>query len=118
MGMLRTISHATFALILGLAVALWSVAPSSSHAPVVFETIQDHFEMIETHGHAHGSLSEDVYWAMHGHSHDSADHDHSPAVLALVTRETVVPPTRDLWRLRAASAGPSRIFRIERPPRA
>ncbi len=118
MGTLRTISSATSALILGLAIALWSIAPASSHAPVVSEAIEDHFERIETHGHAHGSLAEDIYWAMHGHNHDNADHDHSPAVLALIVRDTAVPPTRDLWRLRASGAGPTRIFRIERPPRA
>ena len=118
MGTLRAIAHAAFALLLALSVAIWSVAPVASHAPVVFETIHDHFEMIETHGHAHGSLAEDVYWAMHGHSHDTADHDHSPAVLTLAMRETAFAPPRDLWRPRVASTGPTRVFRIERPPRA
>ena len=115
---LRAIAQAGFALLLALSVALWSVAPAASHAPIVFETIHDHFEMIETHGHAHGSLAEDIYWAMHGHSHDTADHDHSPAVLALAMREMAYPPSRDLRRPQAAETGPTRAFRILRPPRA
>lgn len=113
----RNISNMVFALVMGVSVSLWSVVPASSHAPVIAETIQDHVEMIETHGHAHGNLAEDIYWAMHGHSHDAADHDHSPAVLTLARRGSVIEPTRDLWRLRASPPGPSRSFRIERPPR-
>lgn len=114
----RNICGTVRALVLGLSVALWSVAPAAGHAPIVFETIHDHLETIESHGHAHGSLAEDIYWAMHGHSHDAADHDHSPAILLLVRRTVAVAPVRDAWRFAQAPPAPSRSFRIERPPRA
>lgn len=63
------------------AVIVWSVMPWFAHAPTVFETIHDHLEMVEDHGHSHG-FEEDLYWAMHVHSHDVVDHDHNQAFLA------------------------------------
>jgi len=91
--------------------------PATSHAPVIFETLQEHMEMIAEHGHSHG-LEEDLAWAMHGHSHDSADHDHSQAVLTRGFLSQPFEGYRTAWRLRPALAGPSTKFRIERPPRA
>ena len=112
----RKIGQSTFAAFLGVAVVLWSVVPATSHAPTIFETLQEHAEMIAEHGHSHG-LEEDLYWALHGHSHDSADHDHSQAMLALVGASQPFPDIRDAWRLRLSPAGASRVFRSERPPR-
>lgn len=40
--------------LLCLSLVVWSVVPAASHAPAVFETIQDHLEMIADHGHSHG----------------------------------------------------------------
>jgi hypothetical protein len=68
------------AVLMCLALIVWSAVPSFTHSPAVFETIQGHLEMVEDHGHSHG-FEEDLYWAMHGHSHDTADHDHNPAYL-------------------------------------
>ncbi|MCR9111083.1 MAG: hypothetical protein NXH94_19650 [Rhodobacteraceae bacterium] len=103
--------------LLCLSLVVWSVMPAVAHAPAVFETIQDHLEMIADHGHSHG-LNEDLYWAMHGHSHDAADHDHSQALAALDDRSHPTSIHRDTWLLRASSSGCHHSFRIERPPRA
>lgn len=95
----------------------WTLAPSSSHAPKVIETLQAHAEMVADHGHSHG-LEEDLAWALHGHSHDVADHDHTQAVLSQV-RVVGVPVA---WRTASARFSathwsPPR-YRLERPPRA
>ncbi|NOD65608.1 hypothetical protein [Ruegeria sp. HKCCD6109] len=114
-----------------LALVVWSVTPSFSHAPAIFETIQDHLEMVEDHlemvedhlemvedhGHSHG-FEEDLFWAMHGHSHDVVDHDHNQAFL---TSGPGIAPEFHLgeaWRRLASANGPTRQFRIDRPPRA
>jgi len=113
---LRTIGQTAFAAFLCLAILVWSVMPATSHAPTIFETIQDHAEMLAEHGHAHG-FEEDLYWAMHGHSHDSADHDHSPAVLTFASLSRPFRAITTIWRIGAAPARPTLTFLIERPPR-
>ena len=113
----RKISRYAFAALLTVSLALWSVLPATSHAPAVFETIQDHLEMIADHGHSHG-FEEDLYWAMHGHSQDMADHDHSQALLAFGDRSHPTCTHRDAWRLKASPGGGHHNLGIERPPRA
>lgn len=107
----------TLAAVLCLALVVWSLVPSASHVPSVFDVMAEHSQMITEHGHAHG-LEEDLFWALHGHSHDVADHDHSQAMLT-VTAATH-PPTawRDPAPLPHPSDGPHRIYLLERPPRA
>ena len=113
---LAILGQKTVAAMLSLSLVLWSVAPTSTHTPAVFEVIHDHLEMIADHGHSHG-LEEDLYWAMHGHSHDVADHDHSQAFLS-TSHRTVPVAVFSETRLRVgAENGPSRHFRIDRPPR-
>ncbi len=115
---LRTIGKAAFATLLCAAMLVWSVVPTTSHAPAILEVLQEHAEMIAEHGHSHG-LEEDLAWAMHGHSHDSVDHDHSQAV---VPGRDLSPQPLDIyraaWRLNSATSSPLRIDLIERPPRA
>lgn len=72
--------------------------------------------MVAEHGHSHG-LQEDLLWAMHGHSHDAVDHDHSHAVAALDERSAPLPDLRDTWMHRPSRDGPYRAGRIDRPPR-
>ncbi|WP_170429621.1 hypothetical protein [Ruegeria arenilitoris] len=103
--------------VLCLSMFVWSVTPSFSHAPAVFETIQDHLEMVEDHGHSH-RFEEDLYWAMHGHSHDVADHDHNQAFLSNGPGSAPDVHSGEAWRMLSAGRGPTRQFRIERPPRA
>ncbi|NDW59874.1 hypothetical protein G0P98_25650 [Yangia sp. PrR004] len=109
--------RASLAALLCLCFAIWSLQPVTSHVPNILTVLQDHAEMIETHGHSHG-LEEDIAWAMHGHSHDVADHDHSPAMLmrspsvevdAMVAEAEA--PALPSW-----AAGP--VYLHERPPRA
>ncbi|MFT6530486.1 MAG: hypothetical protein ACJASC_000005 [Limimaricola cinnabarinus] len=114
---LRTIGQTVFAALLGMAILLWSVMPATSHAPALFETIQEHAEMVAEHGHSHG-FEEDLYWAMHGHSHDGADHDHSPALLTFSSLSRPFSAVGSIWHLGAVPTGPTRAFLIERPPRA
>lgn len=106
-----------FAVLTCAALVVWSVMPSFTHAPTVFETIQDHLEMVESHGHSHG-LEEDLYWAMHGHSHDVTDHDHNQALLTPIRGSEPFVEVREPWLRITSTSGPSRQFRIDRPPRA
>jgi len=98
------------------AVSTWSLLPAYTHTPVLIETLQDHADMVAKHGHSHG-FAEDLLWALHGHTHDVADHDHSPVVLlrplsvrlGIVSQSVSRPSTVD-----HAAIGPSPF---ERPPR-
>lgn len=114
---LRTTGQAAFAMLLCVAVLVWSVVPTSSHVPAVLDVLQEHEQLIADHGHSHG-MEEDLAWAMHGHSHDRADHDHSQAVvLGRALAAQSVDVFRAAWRLSATSANTSRVYLIERPPR-
>lgn len=103
--------------LLCLSLVVWSVMPTTTHTPAVIETIQDHLEMIADHGHSHG-FEEDLYWAMHGHSHDVADHDHNQAYLMPGRSSEPSAEYRKPWLRIASTNGPTRHFRIDRPPRA
>lgn len=99
-----------------LCLFVWATVPAASHTPKFLDTIQEHLQMIEEHGHSHG-LELDVLWAMHGHQHDRADHDHNPAVL-------VFPPFRNAhlheqmcWQLPFADATSITIHPPRRPPK-
>lgn len=105
-----------WAVVAVLCLLTWSLAPTVSHVPTVLKTLQEHAQMVETHGHSHG-LEEDLIWAMHGHSHDAADHDHSPAALVAAP---VFGPARRMSALRYSARDihwTPPVFRLERPPR-
>jgi hypothetical protein len=105
-------------MLLCVAVLVWSVVPATSHVPAVLDVLQEHSEMIAEHGHSHG-LEEDLAWAMHGHSHDSVDHDHSQAVV--LAHDPAAQPLdiyKAAWRVSSTFPNPLRINLIERPPRA
>lgn len=99
------------------AVVAWTVAPATSHLPKIMDTLLDHAEMIESHGHTHG-FEDDLMWALHGHSHDVADHDHTQAVVLPSETARILP------KIKTAKSGLIRIhwstplFLLERPPRA
>ncbi|MBE1297871.1 hypothetical protein [Phycobacter azelaicus] len=105
-----------FAVLSCAALLVWSLVPSFTHAPTVIDTMQDHLEMVEAHGHSHG-FEEDLYWAMHGHSHDVADHDHGQALLPLGREADPFSEFTKPWTRIASIDGPYRQFRIDRPPR-
>ena len=114
----RSKARVGLSLLLGLCVALWSLAPTASHVPEMVETLQDHAQMVAEHGHSHG-FEEDLAWAMHGHPHDVVDHDHSPvALLRAVGRRSPsrLPDVRSPARFDAAEE--TALPPPERPPRA
>lgn len=113
----RTIGQMVFASVLCLSLVIWSVVPSVNHTPAVVETFQDHLELIAEHGHSHG-VEHDLYWVLHGHSHDTADHDHSQALLMARAPSGAQESSRDGWRFRSSDSGEHTVFRIDRPPRA
>jgi len=100
-----------------IALAVWTVSPTASHLPKIVETLQEHAEMIATHGHSHG-LEEDLIWALHGHSHEAADHDHKQADFIQDRAQNVTIETRIYWHGIAIANGPPPSFRLDRPPRA
>ena len=109
--------HSVLAALVCLSLVIWSLAPSASHVPSVFEVVAEHTDMIADHGHSHG-FEEDLVWALHGHSHDVADHDHSQAMLVPGAGAHPRVAWRDTARARASWEGPHRVYLIERPPRA
>lgn len=113
---LRTYGKSALAALLCLSLVVWSIVPSASHTPSVFDVVAEHAEMIAEHGHSHG-FEADFYAALHGHSHDVADHDHSQALLAFGASAHQSWGYRDNFRLHPSSGGPHRAYLIERPPR-
>ncbi|MEM8633157.1 MAG: hypothetical protein AAGF74_18185 [Pseudomonadota bacterium] len=113
---LHPVSRIAASALLTLSLVIWSIAPLASHAPQVIDTIEEHLAMIADHGHSHG-FYEDMLWAVHGHSHDAADHDHAQAVLALNSHTAVTVMRRDIWRRAEFSGVSPPRFRIDRPPR-
>jgi len=103
--------------LLCLSLIVWTITPVPTHTPTILETIQDHIEMVAEHGHSHG-FEEDLFWAIHGHGHNVADHDHGQAFLALGGLSASLPVTQEAWRTGASPGDPGHSFRIERPPRA
>lgn len=102
--------------LLCLSLLLWSVQPSGNHAPTVIKTVQEHLEMIAEHGHSHG-FEEDLIWAMHGHSHDEADHDHNQLALPAARKLAAMTFHRDPWVMSHAVEPSVSASLIERPPR-
>jgi hypothetical protein len=55
---------------------------------------------------------------MHGHSHDSVDHDHSQAVVPSPDRSPhLLYIYRAAWPLSSATSNTLQRYQIERPPR-
>lgn len=105
------------AAVICLSVAVWSVMPTANHVPTVLETLDEHAQMIASHGHSHG-LAEDLVWALHGHSHDVVDHDHNQAFLTAAHDSDMLYHRTGIWRFHAAPEFAMRVSRIDRPPRA
>ena len=113
---MRTIGGRAFKLVLMVSFVTFSVMSSMYHAPSVSDEIEAHLAMTTEHGHSHG-LEEDLLRAMHGHSHDVYDHDHSTVWLAL-SSSTLGVDRRDSWQPAVSEQKSSLTFLIERPPRA
>lgn len=102
-----------FAVVLSFAV--WSVSPNTAHVPTVLETIEEHLEMVEEHGHSHG-FEEDLLWALHGHAHDVTDHDHSSLNLVFAKADLFNADADD-WHVSLPDNKASLSYRIKRPPK-
>lgn len=113
----QTFSVRILTALLCLSLIGWSILPSLSHVPRLAEMLSEHAQMTADHGHSHG-FSDDLLWALHGHSHEAIDHDHSQALAVAASGDDAWLTARDAWHLRAGLTGPTRNFRIERPPRA
>jgi hypothetical protein len=105
----------TIAMTVALSFVFWSVIPSTPHVPTALETIQQHLEMVEEHGHSHG-FEKDFWWAMHGHQHDTNDHDHSPLYIVFTkvsTRDVGI----DSWGMFIPTTKVPPFYKIRRPPK-
>ena len=105
------------AIVLSLAMVVWSIAPTIGHSPFLSDASGSHSEWIADHGHSHGS-AEDIWWALHGHSHEQADHDHNSFYLFrhVATEPGLFPRTR--WQLPAIRLASDFPKPPERPPRS
>lgn len=112
---MRKFGGSAFARLLMFSFVVWSILPNVIHSPTVLQTIADHQEMVAEHGHSHG-FEEDLLWAMHGHSHDAMDHDHSPVMFTLASASTPAE-RRNTWKPGASTNKSALKFLIERPPR-
>lgn len=103
--------------LLCLAFAGWTAKPDLAHLPKLLTVLQDHAEMVAEHGHSHG-FEADLAWALHGHSHDGADHEHGGEVVMPLATAPAPSPAGPDRGLPPARDGPSPVFRLDRPPRA
>lgn len=101
--------------LLCLSLGVWSVAPSVSHAPAIADAAELYAELVADHGHDHG-FAADVMWAMHGHSHDAADHDHNPATLVRGGETSIRLAVSKRRASVPACLTSDSLFRLERPP--
>ncbi|MDJ0994691.1 MAG: hypothetical protein QNI90_14030 [Dinoroseobacter sp.] len=113
---LATLSNAT---LVGLCLSflVWSKTPSFTHSSIVFETIHKHLEMIAGRVYSRG-FHEDIYWAMHVHTHEATDHDYGHVFLLAVHNSEPLMTLGEAKRRVASVNGPCKRFRIERPPHA
>lgn len=93
---------------------LWALPSATVHVPGPPSERQP--IMVMEHGHAH-SPAMDLLWAMHGHSHEVMDHDHSPAIPPLASTALPVREPVTVVADRVSEGGPATVYRIERPPR-
>ncbi|MFN0264210.1 hypothetical protein ACKTEK_10070 [Tepidamorphus sp. 3E244] len=100
-----------------LSLAVWSVFPAKAHVPAVFDTVQQHAEIIAEHGHSHG-FEEDLIWALHGHNHNVADHDHVQAFMPMTLEFQQPSQFSQSWNLGGVHGVNVDASNIERPPRA
>ncbi|WP_306142598.1 hypothetical protein [Roseibium sp. MMSF_3412] len=99
-----------------MCLCVWTTVPSASHTPKILETVQEHLQLIEDHGHSHG-FEIDLLWAMHGHQHDLADHDHNTAVLVKSGPKSPHVFDTSSWRLPVSDAKSALTSPPKRPPR-
>ena len=105
------------AVAVGLSILFWAALPVPPHVTSLFETLQEHRLFMAEHGHAHG-FEEDLAAALHGHSHDAVEHDHSVAMLTFPPHPQAPTSLGEGVRPPPDAAISDFVFRIDRPPRA
>ncbi|MEO1190130.1 MAG: hypothetical protein AAFY02_00095 [Pseudomonadota bacterium] len=108
--------RAVLSTLMCLALALWSIAPAFGHSPHVVAETPHQVEEIADQGQADASIA-DRLWASHGHSHESADHDHGKAIANLGPSSLSPLAFGSPWQLLPSLDWPGPVIRIERPPR-
>lgn len=112
-----TLGQRLMSVLLCLAISFWSVAPSTAHTPKVIDSFQEQQQLIAEHGHSH-SIEIDLLWAMHGHQHDKADHDHHSVAFLRPAGSLMFLAILNDWRMLASGNLSNRIYTLERPPKA
>ena len=113
----RAAARGALVALLCIAFAGWAAKPDLAQLPKLTAVLEDQARMVAEHGHAHG-VEEDIFWALHGHPHDAADHEHGTEILPSVAATPAAPGHGRAGGPRPARDGPMPVFRLERPPRA
>ena len=127
MGVVTTFGQSALAVLICLSLWVWSATPAAGHAPTAVETDQhapgEHHAgrhkpgTIAEDGHAHG-VEEDFHRMLHVLGQNAADHDHGQVMPVLDGPYGQAVIDRETWRPPPHPGGPTRLFLIERPPRA
>ena len=103
-------------LTLCVSVAFWSLNGATRHDPAQMAAQAEKQTEIADHGHSHGEAL-DLIWTLHGHAHDTADHDHNSALTPAPVSLAFQSVSRQLAPLTDRAASPPPSFGFERPPR-
>ncbi len=106
------------ALLLSVYIATWSTVYSVGHTSFIISDLQHHLhsEDVSDHNHIH-SEAENIWWALHGHDHDQADHDHSTFYIHHFAKTELRDFQYTKWRLPITHAVSGDVKLPERPPR-
>ena len=111
-------SRLALVLLLSVAIVSWSVVSSVSHTTFVVSDLEHHHHDEDVSGHGHSnSEAEDLWWALHGHSDDKADHDHSTFYIHNAAKAEARDFRYAVWLLPTMRAVSGALKPPERPPR-
>ena len=74
-------------------------------------------QQLTDHGHTHSDF-EDLFWLLHGHSHDNIDHDHSAVVFSLPPSTKLPEKHNQEYKALLPSIKKAAIPLHDPPPRA
>lgn len=117
MGVVVRFGQGALAVMVCLSLWVWSAAPAAGHGPTAVDTVQHHLAAIAQDGKADSS-GPDPIRALHGLGCDALDHDHGQVMPAVGGPHGQAIIDRETWRPPPHPGGPTRLFLIERPPRA
>jgi hypothetical protein len=88
--------------------------PSNILSIIVY--LEKNAELIANHERSHG-IPKGIFWALRGHNHDVAKHDHGTSMFSRPPRVQVNLRPRDIEYAIVSLESPWIEIRIERPPR-